>query len=149
MTTTISVSDATRKALQGIKFREDKRSLEDVLQALLHERAELEQRRQSGAFLASIAANRDRLAELCARHQIQRLSVFGSALHGDARPDSDIDLLVEFEAGHTPSGFTFVAIQEEISGHLGFRVDLNTPQDLSPHFRAEALREAQAIHVAA
>jgi uncharacterized protein len=89
-----------------------------------------------------------RLAEFCQRHHIRRLSLFGSILRDDFRADSDVDVLVEFEAGHTP-GFAFHGMQEELSAILGRQVDLNTPQGLSRHFREEVLREAVVQYVAA
>lgn len=93
--------------------------------------------------------DRDRLADFCRRHSIERLSVFGSALHGNARPDSDLDLLVEFAAGKEPGLIGLAAIEAELSALLGGRqVDLRTPQDLSPHFRGEVLRTAELQYAA-
>lgn len=84
------------------------------------------------------------LAEFCARHRIARLSLFGSVLTGKARPDSDIDLLVEFEPGAEPGLLALAAMQNEISALLGGRrVDLRTPQDLSRYFRDEVVSQAQ------
>ncbi|GAB1543237.1 nucleotidyltransferase [Scytonema sp. NUACC21] len=88
----------------------------------------------------------DRIAELCQRHHIRKLSFFGSILRNDFRPDSDIDILVEFEPGCTP-GFAFIDIQDELSQLLGRRVDLNTPQDLSRYIRERVLAEAQVQYV--
>lgn len=90
----------------------------------------------------------DRIAEFCRRHRIRRLALFGSILRDDFRPESDIDVLVEFEPGATP-GFGFFGIQEELSEMLGRKVDLNTPGFLSKYFRDEVMREAQALYVAA
>jgi predicted nucleotidyltransferase len=70
------------------------------------------------------------------------LAVFGSALREDFRPDSDLDLLVEFEPGHTP-GLAFFGMEQELSELLGRKVDLNTPQFLSPYFRDKVLAEAE------
>lgn len=81
------------------------------------------------------------IAELCVRHHIRRLALFGSVLREDFGPGSDLDILVEFEAGHTP-GLAFFAIQQELSELLGRPVDLNTPGFLSRYFRDEVLREA-------
>lgn len=88
------------------------------------------------------------LSALCKQHGIRRLSVFGSALRGDFTAQSDVDVLVEFEPGRTP-GLAFFAIQDELAALLGRRVDLNTANDLSPYFRDEVLREAEAIFAAA
>lgn len=90
---------------------------------------------------------RDRLAELCRRHGIRRLALFGSVLRDDFGPESDVDVLVEFEAGRTP-GFGFVAIQEELAALLGREVDLNTPNGLSRYFREQVVREAEVVYAA-
>ena len=91
---------------------------------------------------------KDKIAEFCRRHHVRELSLFGSILRNDFRPDSDIDVLVEFDPGQTP-GFAFVGMQEELSGILGRNVDLNTPQCLSRYYRDEVLAEAQVQYVAA
>ena len=88
------------------------------------------------------------IAGFCRCHHIRKLAVFGSALHGDARPDSDFDVLVEFEPGHVP-GLAFFAIEQELSELLGRKVDLNTPQFLSPYFRNQVLQEAEVQYAAA
>jgi hypothetical protein len=88
------------------------------------------------------------VTEFCRRHHIRKLAVFGSALHGDARPDSDLDVLVEFEPGHVP-GLAFFAMEQELSELLGRKVDLNTPQFLSPYFRERVIQEAEVQYVAA
>jgi hypothetical protein len=88
------------------------------------------------------------IADFCQRHHVRRLSLFGSILRDDFRPDSDVDVLVEFEPGRTP-GFAFFGMQEELSALLGREVDLNTPGFLSEHFRREVLRQAEPLYVAA
>lgn len=90
---------------------------------------------------------KDKIADFCRRHHICKLAVFGSVLHGDARPDSDLDVLVEFEPGHVP-GLAFFGMEQELSELLGRKVDLNTPQFLSPYFRDEVLLEAEVQYVA-
>jgi|SRR5580658_10125783 predicted nucleotidyltransferase len=83
------------------------------------------------------------LEALCRRHGIRRLSLFGSALKGMDRPDSDVDLLVEFLPGAAPSLFTMAEIELELSPLLGGRkVDLRTAGDLSRYFRDEVVRTA-------
>jgi hypothetical protein len=91
---------------------------------------------------------REPIAEFCRRHHIRKLAVFGSALHGDPRPDSDLDVLVEFEPGHVP-GLAFFAMEQELSELLGRKVDLNTPQFLSPYFRDRVIQEAEVQYAAA
>ncbi|HEY3912190.1 MAG TPA: nucleotidyltransferase family protein [Stellaceae bacterium] len=89
------------------------------------------------------------LAELCRRSGIRRLSLFGSVLKGTDRPDSDIDLLVEFEPAATPSYFGLVEIEIELTALLsGKQVDLRTPGELSRYFRDEVVREAEPLYEA-
>jgi predicted nucleotidyltransferase len=94
--------------------------------------------------------DRAALASLCRRHQIRRLSLFGSTLRGNARPESDVDLLVEFSAGARPSLLDVAEIEQELSALLGGRrVDLRTAEDLSRYFRDEVLREAKVQYESA
>ncbi|MEA3276156.1 MAG: nucleotidyltransferase family protein [Pseudomonadota bacterium] len=83
------------------------------------------------------------LAGFCERHHIRRLALFGSHLKGTARPDSDLDLLVDFEPGRKPGLLALAAMEAELSDLLGGReVDLRTPQDLSRYFREEVTSTA-------
>jgi len=84
----------------------------------------------------------DKIAGFCRRHFIRRLSLYGSVLRDDFRPDSDVDVLVEFEPGHVP-GWDIVSFEEELSEILGRKVDLKTPAELSKYFREEVLAEAE------
>ena len=88
---------------------------------------------------------REQIADFCRRHHIRRLAFFGSVLRDDFGPNSDVDVLVEFEPGKTP-GFAFFSMEEELSEILGRRVDLNTPNSLSKYFRDEVLAEAQELY---
>ena len=88
--------------------------------------------------------DRDQIASFCRSRHIRRLALFGSALRPDFGPDSDIDLLVDFEPGHIPGLFGMARIERELSPLLGGRrVDLRTPEDLSRYFRDQVLQEAQ------
>lgn len=87
----------------------------------------------------------DDLADLCRRHHIRRLSLFGSILRDDFTPKSDIDVLVEFEPGKTP-GLEFFGVERELTELFGRRVDLNTPKCLSKYFRDEVLAEAKIVY---
>jgi hypothetical protein len=88
--------------------------------------------------------DRMRLAAFCERNHIRRLSLFGSVLAGTARPDSDIDLLVEFDPGATPGLLALAAMETELSALAGGRrIDLRTPRDLSRHFRDDVLGAAE------
>lgn len=85
----------------------------------------------------------DKIAAFCRRNRIRKLSLFGSALRSDFRSDSDIDLLVEFRPGPSPSLFDLARMERELSALLGGqKVDLRTPQELSRYFREEVLSSA-------
>ena len=89
-----------------------------------------------------LALDRERIGEFCRRHHIARLSLFGSVLRDDFGPGSDVDVLVEFQPGHTP-GLAFFTMEEELGRILGRKVDLNTPGFLSRYFRDRVLAEAE------
>lgn len=92
---------------------------------------------------------RGKLADYCRDRHIRRLSLFGSRASGYARPDSDIDLLVEFDAGQEPGLIGMAAMESELSRILGgTTVDLRTPRELSRHFRDEVMRNAQVQYAA-
>jgi uncharacterized protein len=98
---------------------------------------------------ANLFADSAALAALCQKHHIRRLSLFGSVLKGTAKRDSDVDLLVEFEAGWKPGLLGLAGIEIEISALLGGRhVDLRTAQDLSPHFRGDVVSSAEIQYAA-
>lgn len=91
----------------------------------------------------NIELPRDKIADFCKRNRIRKLSLFGSALKGELRKDSDIDLLVEFNPDETPSLFDLARMERELSKLLGGRkVDLRTPSELSRYFRDEVLSTA-------
>jgi len=85
---------------------------------------------------------KDKIADFCRRYHICRLSIFGSALRDDFAPDSDVDVLVEFDTGHEP-GFAFFDLQDKLSELLGRKADLHTPGFLSRYFRDKVLNEAE------
>jgi predicted nucleotidyltransferase len=87
----------------------------------------------------------EEIAAFCRRHRIRRLALFGSILRGDLRPDSDVDVLVEFDPDHIP-GLAFFSMQQELSQILGREVDLNTPQFLSSYFRRQIQEEAVLVY---
>lgn len=95
-----------------------------------------------------IDVDRERIADFCRRHHIRRLAFFGSVLRDDFTPESDVDVLVEFERD-TRIGFALFNIEQELSRMFGRRVDLRTPQELSKYFRDEVLAEAEEVYVAA
>ena len=90
------------------------------------------------------------LADVCLRHSVRKLSLFGSQLKGTARPDSDIDLLVEFLPQAKPTYFDLADIEIELSALMdGRKIDLRTPAELSRYFRDEVVRAAEPLYVAA
>jgi predicted nucleotidyltransferase len=98
--------------------------------------------------LHGIEIQKERIAAFCRANGICRLALFGSILRDDFRPDSDVDVLVEFQPG-VRVGLAFIRMQDELSAILGRKVDLNTPGSLSKYFRDEVLHEAEALYVAA
>jgi predicted nucleotidyltransferase len=97
-------------------------------------------------FTANVTVPTDRIAALCKKHHIARLFLFGSVIHDDFSPDSDVDVLVEFEPGMTP-GLRFFTIQDDLTQLFGRRVDLNTPESLSSYFRDKVEAEAVPLYV--
>jgi predicted nucleotidyltransferase len=92
--------------------------------------------------MSRISVDKSAVEAFCRKHHIRRLALFGSVLRDDFREDSDVDVLVEFQPGHTP-GFAFFGIQDELSELLGRKVDLNTPGFLSRYFRDRVMAEAE------
>lgn len=97
---------------------------------------------------AQIHIPKGKIAEFCRQNHIRRLSVFGSALRKDFRPDSDVDILVEFEPEHVPGLFGIARMERELSSLIGRKVDLRTPEDLSRYFRAQVVAEAEVQYAA-
>lgn len=83
------------------------------------------------------------LINFCRMHYIKKLSFFGSVLRDDFKQDSDIDILVEFEPEHIPGLIHLSGLENELSGMLKRKVDLRTPEDLSPYFRQDVLNSAE------
>lgn len=95
-----------------------------------------------------IEIHSESLAQFCHRHRILKLALFGSVLRDDFGPNSDIDVLVEFESGHAPSFFGLYDMEVELSVLFGGRkVDMRTPEDLSKYFRDDVIRQAQIQYV--
>ncbi len=88
----------------------------------------------------------EELAEFCRRNHIRRLMAFGSVLREDFRPDSDIDLIVEFEPEARVGLITLAGIEIDLSEIVGRKVDLNTPKMLSRYFRDRVLAEAEVLY---
>ncbi|MEW6234370.1 MAG: nucleotidyltransferase family protein [Candidatus Omnitrophota bacterium] len=85
----------------------------------------------------------EELELFCRKNHIRKLSLFGSALRGELRPDSDIDILVEFISGEEPGLIGFAGMEIELSKLIGRKADLRTPGDLSRYFREEVVNSAE------
>lgn len=94
-----------------------------------------------------LQVSKDKITEFCRRNHIRKLSLFGSILRDDFRPDSDVDILVEFEPGKTP-GLAIITLQQELSLLFNGRtIDLRTPQELSHYIRSRVMAEALVQYV--
>lgn len=87
------------------------------------------------------------LAVFCRRNRIRKLALFGSILREDFRPDSDVDVLVEFKKGYPVGLIRMAALERELSQLLKRKVDLRTPAELSRYFRDEVLRTSEVQYV--
>ena len=96
--------------------------------------------------LKHIALPQNKIADFCKRYRVRKLALFGSVLRDDFTPNSDVDVLVEFEDGAQIGLFGFARMEAELSRLLGRKVDLHTPGFLSPYFRDEVMREAEVIY---
>lgn len=97
-----------------------------------------------------IMVSKEKIADFCHRHSIRKLAFFGSILRDDFRPESDVDVLVEFAPGTTVGFFKLYNLEQELSRILeGRKVDINTPKSLSKYFRDKVLAEAEVQYVQA
>src|ERR1022692_4118803 len=96
--------------------------------------------------IAGIELPEAEIADICRRHQVRELSLFGSAARGEMRPDSDIDLLVDFLPEARPGLIGLAAMMREFSGLLGRRVDLAVKPALKPFVRASVLADCHVIY---
>lgn len=97
---------------------------------------------------ARIQIDRERVADFCRRHQVRRLALFGSVLRDDFRPDSDVDVLVEFAPDSRAGLFEMARMEDELAELIGRRVDLRTPAELSRYFRDEVVAGAETQYAA-
>ena len=94
-----------------------------------------------------LEVEKEKIEEICRRHRIKELAIFGSAARGELRPDSDVDVFVEFEPDAV-YGLEYFGIEIELSELFGRRVDLATKKWLKPKVRSEILREARVVYAA-
>ncbi|MEK6574739.1 MAG: nucleotidyltransferase family protein [Chloroflexota bacterium] len=93
--------------------------------------------------MSQITLPKDKIEDFCRRHHIRKLSLFGSVLRGDFRPDSDVDVLVEFEPEYSVGLIRLAGMEIELSSIIGRKVDLRTPAELSRYFRQKVLDMAE------
>ena len=86
---------------------------------------------------------KEQIEEFCKKHHIRKLSLFGSILRDDFNPESDVDILVEFDPAHIPGLIRLAGMEIELTRVLGHKVDLRTAQDLSHYFRDEVIESAE------
>jgi uncharacterized protein len=96
-----------------------------------------------------VVVDRTRLAEFCRQHHIRKMSFFGSVLGEKFRPDSDVDVLVEFEPEHVPGLLTLAGLEIELTKLLGRKADVRTAEDLSRYFRDDVVERAELVYAAA
>lgn len=148
MATSIGVQESTRDRLERLKREVGEPSLDSAISVLLREHEQLKAHKASAQLLRSLAEKRSELVRFARRHGIRSIALFGSALHGEVRPGSDLDLLVTFEHAKTPGLIALSAMQRQLSTLLEVPVDLQTPGSLSRHIREAVLAEALEIYVA-
>ena len=99
--------------------------------------------------MANIEFDLEAISEFCRTHHIRKLALFGSVLRDDFGPESDVDVLVDFEPGHVPGLFGISHMELELSPIFGGRkVDLRTAGDLSRYFRDQVVATAEGIYAA-
>ncbi|MBZ0300599.1 MAG: nucleotidyltransferase family protein [Anaerolineae bacterium] len=105
-----------------------------------------EPERQTALINRQLTLSADDISAFCKQHLIRRLSLFGSVLRDDFTRDSDVDVLVEFEPGARVGYFELADMMFELEDLLGRKVDLLTPEALSPYFRQKVLDTARVIY---
>ena len=95
-----------------------------------------------------ITINQHEIDEFCQRHHIRKFAFFGSVLREDFGPDSDVDILIEFEPEFIPGLFELMDMQLEFSDMIGREADFRLPGDLSRYFRERVIAEAEVLYAA-
>lgn len=95
-----------------------------------------------------INVDHNRIVDFCHSYHIRKLAFFGSVLRDDFGPESDVDVLVEFEPGEEPGLIGLAGMEEELSGILGRKADMRTPEDLSRYFRDKVVSSAEVQYAA-
>jgi predicted nucleotidyltransferase len=98
-------------------------------------------------IMGELAIPEEQISRFCRQNHIRKLSLFGSALRRELGPDSDIDLLVEFDPEHIPGLLALARMERELSAIFGGRkIDLRTPEDLSRYFRRKVMETARVAY---
>src|SRR5574341_976040 len=97
-------------------------------------------------MIDQITLPKEAISAFCKKHHIRKLSLFGSILRDDFTPESDIDVLVEFDPDQPVGFFEFCAMQDELSEIMERKIDLHTPGSLSCHFQKKVLALAKVIY---
>lgn len=98
--------------------------------------------------LGNVQVDETKLAALCRQYHVRELSLFGSAARDEMRPDSDIDLLVEFIPGAKVDLVDYAGLMLDLSKLIGRKVDLVSKKGLKPLIRASVLKEARLVYAA-
>lgn len=93
-----------------------------------------------------IKITEEQIADFCQRNHILKFAFYGSVLRDDFRPDSDIDVLVEFEPDQPIGLMEVVGMERRLSELMGRKVDLRTPKELSRYFRDKVISEAETLY---
>ena len=104
---------------------------------------------QPNKLTARIHAPAKEIEQFCRKNHVRKLALFGSVLRDDFRPDSDVDVLVEFQPGKVPGLLGLARMERELSVIFGDRrVDIRTAEDLSPYFRQDVVESAEIQYAA-
>lgn len=93
-----------------------------------------------------ILLNEEKIKDFCHKHHLTYFALFGSILNSNFSNESDVDILIKFEQKHIPHLLAFVDMEFELADIVGRKVDLKTPNDLSPYFRDDVLSKAKIIY---
>jgi len=96
----------------------------------------------------NITVNQEQIADFCRRHHIRKFAFFGSVLRKDFHPDSDVDVLVEFEPDYRLGLFELIRMQREFSEMIGREADFRTPEDLGRYMRDRVIAESEVQYAA-
>lgn len=97
-------------------------------------------------YVGKIAFPKNKIRDFCRKYHVKKFSFFGSILTDKFGPDSDIDVLVEFEPNAHPNYFLLVDMENDLTKIFGRRTDVRTPNEISHYYRQQVLSEAKSIY---